>query len=219
MLGDSGKIAIKMNYTRILNQVPKDYYDSGVKTNLFQWIWHSWKWETLKPMLSGVNGKVLDIGCADGNLTSKICAFLPDSKITGVDMYKKSIQYAKRKNPKVNFLIADARKLPFKSRLFDAVICAEVLEHIPDNIKAVHEINRCLKDNGRLIVIQDTDSFLFNFIWFFWTKWKGKVWNGSHISCMKPAELLDLLKKNGFKITDTKFSHFGLEVAVRAKKK
>ncbi len=208
-----------MNYRKVLNQVPADYYDRGTRSNFLQWAWHSWKWKTLKSMIKGTKGNLLDIGCADGNLTSKIQAFLPNVQVTGVDLYSKSILYARKKNPKIKFVIADARKLPFKTKLYDAVVCAETLEHIPDNVEAIKEINRCLKTGGTLIVIQDTDNLLFNIVWFFWTKYKGKVWNGSHVSCMKPRELKSILKGNGFKIIDTNFSHFGLEVAIKAQKK
>lgn len=190
----------------------------GTKTNVFQWAWHGWKWRTLRGMLGGVKGRVLDLGCADGSLTGKINDYLKNSTVTGVDLYTKSIKFAKKNNSGIDFLVADARKLPFGNKQFDAVICVEALEHIPDNSKAVAEIRRCLKDDGRLIVVQDTDSALFNFIWFFWTKWKGKVWEGSHISCMKPNELIILLKKEGFKIVSKSFSHFGLEVAIVARK-
>lgn len=170
-------------------------------------------------MLKGAEGSLLDIGCADGNLTSKIATCLPKAKVTGVDLYKKSIEFAGKKHPNIEFLVADARKLPFKNKQFDTIVCVEALEHIPNNANAVQEIKRCLKDDGNFIILQDTDSFVFNFIWFFWTKWKGKVWEGSHISCMKPHELVNLLKKNGFRIKEKKFSHLGLEVAIRASKK
>ena len=209
-----------MNYKKVLSQVPADYYERGTRTNLLQWLWHGWKWQTLKSMFDDTAGKkVLDIGCADGNLTSKIAAYLPKTKMTGVDLYKKSIEFAGKKHPNIEFLVADARRLPFGNKQFDIITCVEALEHIPNNASAVREIRRCLKDNGTFIVLQDTDSFVFNFIWFFWTKWKGKVWEGSHISCMKPNELVTLLKKNGFRIKEKKFSHFGLEVAIRAVKK
>ena len=205
-------------YKKILHQVPPDYYERGMRSNLLQWVWHSWKWKTLSSILKGVNGRVLDIGCADGNLTNKICAFLPDVQVTGVDLYSKSIKFAQKKSSGVEFLVADARKLPFKSGQFDCIVCIETLEHISANHQAVGEIYRVLKPHGTLIVIQDTDSLLFKIVWFFWTKWKGKVWSGSHVSCMKPEVLLRLLKDQGFRIIEKKFSHFGLEVAIKAKK-
>lgn len=210
---------MKNSYKKILHQVPPDYYERGTRTNLLQWAWHSWKWRTLSSMLDGVKGKVLDIGCADGNLTNKIFAYLPDAQVTGVDLYTKSIKFAQRKNSGVEFMVADARKLPFGAKQFDCIVCVEALEHIPQNYKALREIKRCLKDNGTLIIVQDTDSLLFNTIWFFWTKWKGKVWEGSHIACMKPKELVELLEREGFKILNKKYSHLGLEVAISACKK
>ena len=36
------------SYKKILNQVPPDYYEHGIRSNLFQWAWHSWKFWYLK---------------------------------------------------------------------------------------------------------------------------------------------------------------------------
>src|SRR3989344_8801524 len=186
--------------SKILSQVPVDYYERGTKTNIFQIIWHGWKWKSLKPFIKGIRGNVLDIGCADGNLTIKIADFLPRTNIYGIDLYEKVINFAKSRNSRVNFLVADAAKLPFKNNFFDAVICVEALEHMPDIGNVLAEIKRVLKSDGKLIIAQDTDNWLFNFIWFFWTKTKGKVWEGAHINCMKPKQLEELMKINGFKI-------------------
>ncbi|MDP2632316.1 MAG: class I SAM-dependent methyltransferase [Candidatus Curtissbacteria bacterium] len=205
-------------YKEILNQVPSGYYDRGVKSNPFQWIWHSWKWYSLKSFLVNFSGEVLDVGCADGHLTSKIKELLPTVNLTGVDLHKRSINYAKKKWPQINFVIADARELPFGDREFDNIICVETLEHVPENEKALDEIYRVLVKDGTLVVCQDTDSFLFNFIWFFWVRWKGKVWEGAHINCVKPDKLEKLLKKHKFRIVDKKFSHLGLEVTIKARK-
>ena len=164
-------------------------------------------------MLSGESGKILDIGCADGNLTGKIKSYIPKADVTGIDMYKRSIDFAKESHPGIDFRVGDARQLPFKNGQFDMIVAVEVLEHIPQNEKAIKEVYRCLAKNGRFIVVQDTDNLLFNFIWFFWIRWKGKVWKNSHISCMKPHELANLLKKCGFRIEKKQFSHFGMEVA------
>ena len=54
---------------QILNQVPPNYYDHGVKNNILQRYWHKKKWHVLKGFLEGVSGKLLDIGCADGTTT------------------------------------------------------------------------------------------------------------------------------------------------------
>jgi SAM-dependent methyltransferase len=45
---------------------------------------------------------------------------------------------------------ADALQLPFKDGTFDRVIASEVMEHIPDDGIALHELNRILKPGGVL---------------------------------------------------------------------
>jgi SAM-dependent methyltransferase len=45
---------------------------------------------------------------------------------------------------------ADVCHLPFTDGYFDAVICSEVMEHIPDHRRALDELVRVLKPGGRL---------------------------------------------------------------------
>jgi len=50
-------------------------------------------------------------------------------------------------SPTAMFL-ADLTDLPFRDRVFDAVICSHVLEHIPEDRRAMAEIRRILKPGG-----------------------------------------------------------------------
>ena len=43
---------------------------------------------------------------------------------------------------------ADICNLPFNDNEFDVIFCNHVLEHIPDDTKAMHELYRVLKPNG-----------------------------------------------------------------------
>lgn len=47
---------------------------------------------------------------------------------------------------------ADICDLPFKDKEFDLIICNHVLEHIPDDTKAMQEIYRILKPGGKAIL-------------------------------------------------------------------
>jgi SAM-dependent methyltransferase len=49
-------------------------------------------------------------------------------------------------------IIGDALRLPFPSASFDRVIAAEVLEHIPDDRRAITELARVLKVGGTMAV-------------------------------------------------------------------
>ncbi len=210
---------MKKYHPELLNTVPPDYYQKGVQDNLLQKIWHTWKWLTLKKFLLGEKGMILDVGCAGGMITGRIQNEIPGAKIFGVDLYKKAIIYAKKKYPDINFILADAHQLPFRNNVFDMVVAIETLEHLHDPGKAIKEIYRVLKPSGIFIIAQDTDSLGFRVIWWFWTKMKGKVWKGVHISCMKPRELAFLLKQNNFVIKKKIISHLGLEVFFKTVKK
>lgn len=47
---------------------------------------------------------------------------------------------------------ADARTLPFSDGAFDRVVAAEVLEHIPDDTRAMSELARVLRPGGTMAV-------------------------------------------------------------------
>lgn len=46
----------------------------------------------------------------------------------------------------------DLTKLSFRDGEFDAVICMEILEHVPDYQRCLHEIARTLKPGGRVLL-------------------------------------------------------------------
>lgn len=49
-------------------------------------------------------------------------------------------------------IISDITEIPAKSGSFDAVLCAEVIEHVPDPLMALKEISRVLADSGTLLL-------------------------------------------------------------------
>lgn len=206
-------------FHQILNQVPADYYDRGIKTNFFQKYWHTRKWRALKKFLNGHSGKLLDIGCADGATTYFIHQLFPNLAITGIDYYKKAIDYANRSKSGIKFLVADAHKLPFKNGSYDLVTSIEVLEHLHSPKDAIEEIYRVLKPLGYLIIGQDTDSLLFRSVWWFWTKWKGTVWEGSHINCARPEKILRMLRQKGFSIKQIQYLNLKMEIFIKCQKK
>ena len=46
----------------------------------------------------------------------------------------------------------DIHQIPFEQNTFDVVLCNHVLEHVQDDIKAIHEIHRVLKPGGFAIL-------------------------------------------------------------------
>jgi len=49
-------------------------------------------------------------------------------------------------------IVCDITAIPEPDGSFDAVMCIEVLEHVPDPVKVIRELSRLLRKDGRLIV-------------------------------------------------------------------
>jgi len=104
--------------------------------------------------------RVLDVGCGEGRHT--LAAYLKRGVVAlGVDLGFVDLQTARDRisdmeaygpEGEVAFLQGDATCLPFPNHHFDRVICSEVLEHIPNFIAVLEEINRVLKPGGRLCI-------------------------------------------------------------------
>lgn len=86
---------------------------------------------------------VLDAGCGEGFVTQYIAERNPDLKITGVDLSREAIEYAKEHfGEKATFRTGSVYKLPFSDKSFDLVVCSEVLEHLDEPLKALQELKR-----------------------------------------------------------------------------
>lgn len=206
-------------HNHIIEQVPPDYYQSGVKNNFFQRTWHTKKLQAVLSQISEQPYNVLDVGCASGWFLSQIHKKYPKANCYGVDIYEDAITYGKKKYPKISFYVADAHKLPFKSGTFDLVICTEVLEHVDDPKRVVLEIRRVLKKNGQAIIELDSGSLLFSIVWFLWGLSRGSVWHHAHLHSFTVKKLGKLLLRSGFVVNSKKQFNLGMAMVFRVSKK
>lgn len=202
----------KNKLQQIWHQVPPDYYDQGIKSNILQKLWHTKKLKEVLKLLPLDSKKVLDIGCSSGVLTAEVAKLLKGGKIIGLDSYQGAITFAQKKYPHIEFKCADAHKLPYDDKVFDLVICTETLEHVVDPKKTLLEMKRVLKTNGRAIISMDSGNLMFRTIWYFWTKTKGRVWQNAHLHEFNSQILANMIKEVGFKIKKKNTSHLGMAV-------
>ncbi len=105
--------------------------------------------------------RVLDLGCGEGR--HAITAYLEERvQVLGLDLSLADLgvagcRFAEFRDPadparRVDFICGSGLRLPFRDASFDKVICAEVLEHIPDYQGVLREIRRVLKPGGHLAV-------------------------------------------------------------------
>jgi len=99
---------------------------------------------------------VLDYGCGTGTATMKLLrrgirTVSMDASLTMVQLLKKK---AAAEGTECLCIVGDAEHLPFKSSVFNGIICAGVLHHIPSIEKGVAEQARVLKKDGMLFVAE-----------------------------------------------------------------
>lgn len=113
-------------------------YDSK---NFWETRYHQKKSSIVASILAVVlrkNDLVLDAGCGTGELS--LIAGKLGGCVVSLDLAK---SYLKRISRNVeNRVCASVCCLPFKSSVFDTVICADVVEHIPDYDEALAELSR-----------------------------------------------------------------------------
>jgi len=96
--------------------------------------------------------RVLELGCGNGHVVS-----LPLAEagfdVTGIDFHADSIAAATAANPFPNarFLVGDVRELP-GGETFDAVILADVLEHVDDPLGLLRSSRSTVAERGLVLV-------------------------------------------------------------------
>lgn len=149
--------------------------------------------------------RVLDVGCGPGLLVERIAASVGErGEVRGVDLSATMIALARARcagSDWVGFDPADATALPFEAGRFDAVVCTQVLEYVPDVGRALDELRRVLRPGGRALLV-DTD-------------WESCVWASSDDERMRrilaawnrhcahphlPRALGPMLARQGFRI-------------------
>jgi len=155
--------------------------------------------------------KVLDAGCGAGR---HLCeAFREEGvEVVGIDLNLEDLRkahgllhlMAEEKGGSWLLIRGDLTKLPFRDGAFDAVICSEVLEHIPENREAIKELVRVLKPGGTLGVSVPR-FFPERLCWALSEAYHSE--KGGHIRIYRKGELIKLLESAGTKCEKIHYRH------------
>jgi ubiquinone/menaquinone biosynthesis C-methylase UbiE len=96
---------------------------------------------------------VVDLGCSTGYLLEDLGAKHPDALLTGVDLVAAGLRKAHRNVPNARLLQADVCALPLEDESSDAVVSANLLEHVPADERALAETFRILRPGGRAVIV------------------------------------------------------------------
>ncbi|PIN86228.1 hypothetical protein COV19_05460 [Candidatus Woesearchaeota archaeon CG10_big_fil_rev_8_21_14_0_10_44_13] len=108
--------------------------------------------------------KVLDVGCASGNLM-RILSKKYGIRGYGIDITPTSIIRAKKLLKNCDFCVSRAEKLKFKDNYFDFVVSFGCLEHVSDFNKSISEIKRVLKRGGKALIWMPNKDNRYSLHW------------------------------------------------------
>jgi SAM-dependent methyltransferase len=98
---------------------------------------------------------LLDIGCGTG-AASRYVATNAELTVTAIDVDPDQIALARERAKGIQgirFIEADATKMPFRAGEFDVVLSFMALHHIPNWRDALGEIQRVLRPDGYLVLV------------------------------------------------------------------
>lgn len=164
---------------------------------------------------------VLDCGCGEGDY---VVAFREmGAHAVGIEYLEEKVARAHALGLEDDLVsVGDAQAMKFDDARFDAVVFNEVLEHVPDDGKALRESFRVLKPGGSLFVFSPNRLYPFEthgvykkgtkdllpiwtpFIPYLPTRW-GKHFFDYWARNYWPFELRDLVSECGFSIQHTAY--------------
>ena len=96
--------------------------------------------------------RILDIAAGTG--TSSMALLADGVSVVAADFSKGMLDEGRKRYPKLEFVFADAMKLPFKDAEFDVVTMSFGLRNVENHSIALKEFFRVLKPGGRLVICE-----------------------------------------------------------------
>ena len=149
-------------------------------------------------------GKILDLGCGNGGITSVLAQL--GARVVGCDADEAGIKAAQKRLPDVKFHVLGVYDDPalLGEQDFDLVISTEVIEHLflpralPRFARAV------LKPGGHLVISTPYHGYLKNLLLSLANRWDSHITpfhDGGHIKFWSRRTLTRLLTEEGFEVT------------------
>lgn len=114
--------------------------------------WYQGRRRVLRAALSRLelprDAELLDAGCGSGRTLDELAAF---GRLTGVDVSPTAVAAARARGHD-DVVIGRVERLPLDSARFDLVTCLDVIEHTPDDRRALQELRRVTRPGGHLLV-------------------------------------------------------------------
>ncbi len=152
------------------NEVVNNRYFKALNATIF----NRWIRKNVRP-----NSLVLDVGSGTGR--QSILLVENHMRVVGTDISEEMLRMAYSKvakngiEDKIDFIVCDAERLPFRASSFDACTACGVLHHLPNKSEALRNISLVLREGGSFFSYDPHKSparFIFDFVMKI-----AKLWN------------------------------------------
>lgn len=129
---------------------------------------------------------VLDVGCGEGSFLAELQAEFPHINPRGIDVSTVAVELARQKVLGGQFSVLDITEERLGDK-FDLVVCSEVLEHLPDDIAALHNLAPM---TGRYLIISAPQGRMRRF----------EATEVGHVRNYAPGELVQKIEQSGLRV-------------------
>lgn len=164
-------------------------------------FYQTWRKETLSYLPE--NSHILEVGAGTG---ANFCFYPSCKKAVAGEISYKMLEIAKEKTDFIELVQADAETLPFAVNSFDAAFATLVFCSIPNPENAFRELQRVVKQNGKIILLEHIrpkglPGYFFDFL---------NIFTVALIEDYFNRNTAEIAENSGLKILEVKEKAFGI---------
>lgn len=185
-MGSSKLQTVKAEYERLAGEYDErwsSYIASGTR-------------ETVRRLILDAGDRLLDVGCGTGVLLDQVLARWPTVRAVGTDLSGKMLAVAQeRLRGRIPLVRADVSYLPFATHSFDVAVSSSSLHYWPEPGRALAEVARVLRPEGRLVITDWCGDYLTCRLLDLGLRLTGRA----HERTYRSAECAALLEEAGYR--------------------
>ncbi|HLG18014.1 MAG TPA: class I SAM-dependent methyltransferase [Blastocatellia bacterium] len=136
-------------------------YEEMYKLETFYW-WFVARRKLLASIIKEISASgpssILDVGCGTGINYSVLSKF---GDAVSSDASEEAVEFSRRRGV-TSLVRSRVESLSFASSSFDVITALDVLEHIDNDLAALEELRRIMKDRGLLVITVPAYGFLWS---------------------------------------------------------
>jgi len=151
---------------------------------------------------------IVDVGCGVGGISAGLA---DRHEVVGVDFALMMGKAARRRG--LVPVQADARALPFPDAVFDAAICPEVIQILPDVAPVLAEMARVTKPGGLVVMTTLNAHSIVRRVYRLRALWNARTRRDTKTTRLRPARaLVEAAQGTGLTLQGVTWTHFPVDL-------